>query len=196
MTPRRFHIVSSSRSGQARQCCFVFEVVQFKLIANCTAHVRGLTSEQANQVDGRRFHGEASSPDDIIALLKLNLCDDELCQAPTLVWPASAERSSREALATSDQHAGFRNSVDEERSQGLQALAGALAEYPQYGRACTYFLQVAGVRRRVLVGLHRLEFLAGARVQRRQIVPPGVLPDRVERRPAYRLQAVFHRGRG
>ena len=143
----------------------------------------------------RRFRGEAPSDDDIFAFLKLNLCDDDLSQPPLLVWPASSASASREALATARGQRGFRNAIDHERAEGLRRLAEALRNYPQYERGAAYLEQVAGVRNRPLVGLHAVDFLAGARHQRRQLMPPGAMAAQPARPEAYRLHAVFGRGR-
>ena len=153
----------------------------------------GLTSEQKNIADSRHFQRQPHSEDDIFCLLKLNLADMDLCQEPMFVFPANAERDVRDALANADSHAGFRNSIERERAEGLLTLAQALRAYPQYERGARYMEQVAGQRRRVLHGLHPLQFLAGARFGRRVAVPGGELPERPPVGNPYRLQAVFHR---
>ena len=84
--------------------------------------------------------------------------------------------------------------MDNDRSQSLLTLAGALGLYPQYGRAIQYYEQLAGSRPRSLQDAPTLRFLEAGPTARARV--NRVLPNRPDPARPYRLQVVYGRGRG
>ena len=80
---------------------------------------------------------------DVFALIKHQLSDQELSQPALLVWPGEMMPEVQAFWQQSLSHKGNRDEIPSERADALKALAAALQNYPQYGRAICFYKALA-----------------------------------------------------
>ena len=130
---------------------------------------------------------------DVFCLLKLNMADTSLCQAPTVVWPGSAASRQRASAFFSEKPAVLYSQLDGERKNELALLVKAMREnYPQLSRAARYYkaLSQDSTRRQEPADLSFFRDGPTCAARQQQLELPARMP------PAkpHQLKVVFRQG--
>ena len=131
-------------------------------------------------------------PGDIFALVKHQMCDQELSQPPLLVLPGCKQAEVAQFWQRAVRDPGLRKEVDPERAKDLKEFCEVLATYPQYDRAVHYLRGLAGLEPRPRFEAQALTFLRDGRREQ-----PGLvlgLPKRPKPQEPHALRVRFHRG--
>jgi len=131
---------------------------------------------------------------DVFALIKHQLSDQELSQPALLVWPGEMMPEVQAFWQQSLSHKGNRDEIPSERADALKALAAALQNYPQYGRAICFYKALANGQL-PKVDARPLDFFRAGGIQGGRLVV-NALPPRDARPNPYELRVRFRRGRG
>lgn len=134
----------------------------------------------------------SQDPNDVFAMVRHHMSDDELAQPPLLVLPGNEKAAIHTFFQNAARHPGVLSEIDDERKKDLLELSSAFEKYPQYSRAVQYYKSLAGVVPRNRVAVHRLTFLEIGGVEQ-----PGLvcrrLPERVPKPKPHPLHVRFHR---
>lgn len=149
------------------------------------------------QVDDRvprRLRGAGESKD-VFALVKMQMCDTFLSQAPLNVWPASFLRLSEDFWnkVNTTTHV-VQQHLDEEREAELHKLQKAIAkDFPHLQRGSQYYqtLLDSSRERQPFSKFHFVDVGPNAadRIPRAELGEPAPPPK------PHPLQVVFHHGR-
>ncbi|CAJ1357712.1 unnamed protein product, partial [Effrenium voratum] len=169
----------------------------FTVVRHGSAHFLSaeVYKERKDDEHGQQYfvpHSEHAADSDVFCLVRGHLGDEHLAYPPVMCFPKCFQQHAKAFFTRIINHPGERPDMDPERAEGVLELGRALATYPQYARAVTYFHELAGTVPRQALPVPRLFFLeSGAVPQRAQIQQ---LPQREDGPMPYRLQIVYRRG--
>ena len=143
----------------------------------------------------RRLRGDGDRRD-IFAMVKGNMADTQLIQAPLLVWPHSLLNDVENFWnAVNETEEIVQQSLEPSRVDELVQLADQIEkDYPHMGRSVQYYKSLVNPNR-PRKPYEKLEFLAAGPQASSRVGDVRLGQRPMPPRP-HRLEVVFHHGRG